>query len=246
MVMSCDCTLLDIVLRIPWCGRFMCPFAVAGLGFKYFNTNCSLMFDHPLRKPRLTALRKVEILGLPNNWWANQTAFICVLMECVNEAMAGWSCTIGWGIAGGIIMLHFFIVNGNVHKSVDRFRGSIKISFPSYHTSTLFIWKTTMHPTLHNGWIPKRKARARFGTMCPTNRLGMPGTTTSHMCVDCTWRPSGRLTDNGFLAGCLFTTGTPFCTKTDVTPVSAMPWDTFILMHCVRGTNPATSVVGGC
>ncbi len=99
--------------------------------------------------------------------------------------MAGWSSTLGWGIAGGIFMLHYFVVNGNIHKSVNRFRGSIKISFLSYHTSTLSIWNTTMHPALHNGWIPKREAIARFGTMCLTNRLGRPGTTTLHVCVDC-------------------------------------------------------------
>ncbi len=159
--------------------------------------------------------------------------------------MAMWSGTIGWGIAGGIIMLHFIIVNGNVHKSVNKLCGPIKISFPSYHTSTLSIWNTTMHPALQNGWIPKREAIARFGMMCRTNGLGRPGTTTLHVCVDFTCCPSGRFTVNGFLAGCLFTTGIPYCTKTDVAPVSAMPWDTSILMCCMRRTNPATSVVGG-
>jgi hypothetical protein len=83
-------------------------------------------------------------------------------------------------------MSHFFVVNGNVHKSFNRFRGPIKISFPSYHTLTLSIWNTTIHPTLHNGQIPKREAIARFGMMCPTNGLGRPGTTTSHVYVDFT------------------------------------------------------------
>ncbi len=68
VAMSGSCTLLGVALCILWRGRFMCSFAVAGLGFKYFNTNFSLMFGHPLRKPRLTALSKVEIQGLSNNW----------------------------------------------------------------------------------------------------------------------------------------------------------------------------------
>ncbi len=67
MAMSGGCTLKGVVHHIPWRGRFMCPFAVAGLVFKYFNTNFLLMFGHPLRKPHLTALSKVEIQGLPNN-----------------------------------------------------------------------------------------------------------------------------------------------------------------------------------
>jgi hypothetical protein len=51
------------VLQMPWCGCFMCPFAVAELGLRYFNINFSDMFGHPLRKPLLTALSKVESLG---------------------------------------------------------------------------------------------------------------------------------------------------------------------------------------
>jgi hypothetical protein len=39
----------------------MCPFLVAGLGFKYSNTNFSLMFGHLLRKTHRTALSNVEI-----------------------------------------------------------------------------------------------------------------------------------------------------------------------------------------
>jgi hypothetical protein len=49
----------------------MCPLAVAGLAFKYFRINFLLMLGHPLRKPRRTALRKLDILELPNAWCAN-------------------------------------------------------------------------------------------------------------------------------------------------------------------------------
>ncbi len=54
-----------LVLRIPFLGRFMCPFAVAGLvGFRYFVTRSSLMFGHPLRKPFFNAFMRLEIMGL--------------------------------------------------------------------------------------------------------------------------------------------------------------------------------------
>jgi hypothetical protein len=52
-----------VVLLIPFFGRFMCPFAVAGLGFKYFVTNSSLRLGHPLRKPCQIAFMREEILG---------------------------------------------------------------------------------------------------------------------------------------------------------------------------------------
>ncbi len=39
------------VLLIPFFSLFMCPFAVVGLGFKYFVMGSSLISGHPLRKP---------------------------------------------------------------------------------------------------------------------------------------------------------------------------------------------------
>ena len=52
------------VLRIPWWGRFMWPFAVAGLGFRYLLTPLAVRLGHPLRKLRQIALRSVEMCGL--------------------------------------------------------------------------------------------------------------------------------------------------------------------------------------
>ena len=72
---------------MPWQGRFICPFAVAGLGFKYFRINFTLTFGHPSRNPFRTALSIVEIFGLHNDWCANFTAFTLVLIECVNPAI---------------------------------------------------------------------------------------------------------------------------------------------------------------
>jgi hypothetical protein len=76
-----------VVLLIPWRGRFICPFAVAGLGFKYLRINFTLTFGHPSRNPFRTALSIVEIFGLHNDWCANFTAFTLVLIECVNPAI---------------------------------------------------------------------------------------------------------------------------------------------------------------
>ncbi len=53
-----------LVLRIPFFGRFMCPFAVAGLGFRYFVTSNLLRFGHPLRNPFFNAFMRLEIVGL--------------------------------------------------------------------------------------------------------------------------------------------------------------------------------------
>ena len=55
-----------VVLRMPCRGRFICPFAVAGLGFKYFRIRVSDKLGHPFRKPRRTAFSRVDILGFPN------------------------------------------------------------------------------------------------------------------------------------------------------------------------------------
>ncbi len=61
------CVRLGVVLLILWRGRFICPFAVAGLGFKYFRINFSLIFGHPFRNPFRTAFDNVEICGLHND-----------------------------------------------------------------------------------------------------------------------------------------------------------------------------------
>jgi hypothetical protein len=61
-VFTCFCVLL-----IPFFGRFICPLAVAGLGFKYFVTNSLDIFGHPFRKPLRNAFIRLEIFGLHND-----------------------------------------------------------------------------------------------------------------------------------------------------------------------------------
>ncbi len=143
-------------------------------------------------------------------------------------------------------MLHVFaLVIGKVHKSVDIFRGPNKISLPLYHTSTLSLWNTTMHPALHNRRIPKSKVIARCGMMWPTNGWGRPGTTTSHVWVDLTWQPLGRLTVSGLVAGCLFGTSTLSLTKTDVALVSGIPCASLMSIFLVCRAKLAIPRKGG-
>ncbi len=106
------------VLLIPCFGHFMWPFAVAGLGFKYFTTSSWLRLGHPLRNPRCIALMRDDIVGLHNDWCAYFMVLACVRMECVNVAISinlGVICR-SWGTAGhetyrgscvtGLIWLH--------------------------------------------------------------------------------------------------------------------------------------------
>ncbi len=52
------------VLLIPFFGLFMCPFAIAGLGFKYFVASSSLILGPPLRKPLHNAFKREVIFRL--------------------------------------------------------------------------------------------------------------------------------------------------------------------------------------
>ncbi len=60
--------------------------------------------------------------------------------------------------------------------------------------------------------------------MWPVNVTGKPGIVTLQMCVDCTFVPSGRLMDMGFVARRLFCTLVSFMKNTDVAPVSVIAW----------------------
>jgi hypothetical protein len=79
----------------------------------------------------------------------------------------------------------------------------------------------TVHPSLHNTLIPTRDATVSLGTMCPSNTCGNPGISRSHICVDFTTVPSGKLMLSGFFVGRTFCIGVPFMTIILVAPVSA-------------------------
>jgi hypothetical protein len=72
---------------MPWCWRRIWPFAVAGLGFKFFEMPFAVRLGHPLRYPLLIAFRSVEMRGLHNDWWANQMLFALFLIVRVKNAI---------------------------------------------------------------------------------------------------------------------------------------------------------------
>ena len=57
--------------------------------------------------------------------------------------------------------------------------------------------------------------------MWPSNTCGNPGISRSHICVDFTIVPTGKLMLRGFVVGCIFYMGVFFMTITNVAPVSA-------------------------
>jgi len=77
--------------------------------------------------------------------------------------------------------------------------------------------------------------------MWPVKVTGKPGIVTSQMCVDCTFVPSGRILDMGFVARRLFCTLVSFITNTDVAPVSAIAWagsiDIALALCLISGCN---------
>ena len=83
---------------------------------------------------------------------------------------------------------------------------------------------TTLHPALQRTLIPRSDAIVISGTMWPVYLMGKPGIVTTQMCVDCTFVPSGRLIDMGFVARHFFCTLVSFITNMDVAPVSAIAW----------------------
>ena len=92
MAVAGRCGLFRVIL-IPCFGRFMCPFTVAGLGFKYLRINVSLMPGHPFKYLCCVAFNREDFFGLHNKWCANLMVLACVVMECVNIV-------IDWGGGG--------------------------------------------------------------------------------------------------------------------------------------------------
>ena len=63
----------------------------------------------------------------------------------------------------------------------------------------------------------------RWGkAICPVRIIGRPRMLMSHMCVECTVSPLGRLMVSGSSAGRMLDMGIPAITKMDVAPVLAM------------------------
>ena len=195
------------------------------------------MLGHPSRNPRRTALRRVDIFGLHNDWCANLTAFAFVFVECVKLATCGAPLCASAGtmmcvfvaLPTGFTLVVFvcscFGPIGRVHRSVDGSFFPFKMTFPLYQTSQFVFVKTTSHPALHSTLIPIKDAIDNLGTTCPTNIIGSPGIVMSHVCVDFTFVPSGRFIVSGRIAGWRFLQGVPSMMNIEVAPVSAIASD---------------------
>jgi hypothetical protein len=136
---------LGVVLHIPCRGRFIWPFAVAGLKLRYLLISLTLMYGYPFRNPHLVALRRVDIFGLHNDWCANLTLLARVCIECKKEApsyMAWGGCgaqpILGQGcgksIWHGVDRIPSFVI-GKVHRFVLGSMYPLKITLPLYTAS---------------------------------------------------------------------------------------------------------------
>ena len=139
---------------MPCRGRFMCSFAVAGLGFRYLRINFSDKFGHPCRNPLRTALSSVDIFGLQSDWCVNLMPMPLVRMECVNDASQTPECNVLLGCKAhsrtgkdcervDCIPLG---VMGNVHKSVDRSLYPLKITLQKKLNFTRIVVKNNTTP----------------------------------------------------------------------------------------------------
>ncbi len=123
------------VLRMPFLGCFMWPFAVAGLELRYFVIPLAVRFGHPLRYPHQMAFSRVEICGLHKDWCAKRMLFALVCTVCMKKEIwtAGWawaSATTGaanWRTQFACWEVMPWDPNGRVHKSIVGFFSAHKI-----------------------------------------------------------------------------------------------------------------------
>jgi hypothetical protein len=149
--MMCVVGVFGLVLRMPWWGCFMCSFAVAGLGIRYSRMSFSEKFGRPMRNPLRTAFNSVDCFGLHSDWCANLTPLLCVCTECVNDARLTPSWNVWFGcrvrsiIGGGHERADCIPsgIIGKVHKWVDGSLYPLKITFPLYSTSHLWLSNMT-------------------------------------------------------------------------------------------------------
>ena len=150
------------------------------------------------------------------------------------------------GTTMGFFVFSMFGPMSSVHKSVDGSLFPVKITFPFYQTSHFVLVNNTLHPALHRTLMPINNAIDNFGTMCPTNTFGSPGIVMSHVCVDFTFVPSGRLMVSGCLAGRRFLHGVPSMMNIEVAPVSAIACDAAMaiaLRYCGFGAPNSSRAV---
>ncbi len=170
------------MLQIPCHGRFICPFAVAGLGLRYFETPLAVRFGHPLRYPPWIALRRVEMHGLHRDWWAKWMLLDLFHRECVKKAICeaewAWALVRTGAINRSTLLACWEVMlgdlNGTIHKSVAGSFSPRKIISSLYQTIHLSCVSVTSHPASVSTLIPKREAMDRSGMICPVRTKGRP------------------------------------------------------------------------
>ncbi len=149
-----------------WRGCFMWPLAIAELGLRYLRSNFSERLWHPLRNPLRTAFKRVKILGLHREWWANLTALVQVCTECAKVAKVtpGWMLLASIGRCGaqpkqgpghgrvvGPGVVHTLFGIGSIHRSVVGSLYPRKITFPLNITSHFFCQRRLCIPPCIRG-----------------------------------------------------------------------------------------------
>jgi hypothetical protein len=148
-------------------------------------------------------------------------------MECVNVARSicsELSITPGFlcGLPTFPMLSSVVALIGSIHKSVAGSLYPRKIIVSLYITSHFALVNTTVHLASHSTCMPINDAIVNLGAMCPVKITGRPGIVMSHMCVDFTLLPSGKLIVNGCDEGHKLLTGVPSMINMDVAPVSAI------------------------
>jgi hypothetical protein len=119
-------------------------------------------------------------------------------MKCVNVAISmclELSTVLGFlcGLLTFPLLSAVVALIGSIHKLVAGSLNPRKITCSLYITSHFDLVNTTEHLALHSTQMPINDAIINLGTMCPVNIVGRPGIVMSHMCVDFTLLPSGKL-----------------------------------------------------
>jgi hypothetical protein len=107
-------------------------------------------------------------------------------------------------------------VSGTIHRPVLVQLLSVSTILPLYLTSTPIphFVNETSYPALHNFTTDINECDASPGMMWQNRAArGNIGMSRSPVCKDCTWSPSGSVTQIGSVAICLLQTGVPVTKK---------------------------------
>ena len=138
-------------------------------------------------------------------------AACCSSVVCARLQLLSASCF----MTGGIWVLGVF-VSGTIQRPVLVHLLPVSTTFPLYRTSTPMphFVNETSHPASHNFTTDISECDASPGmTWQYRAARGSIGMSRSPVCDDCTWSPSGSVTEIGYPAICSLQTGAPVTKK---------------------------------